>query len=51
MEFIPAPVYITPKEEEKEEKILNTKTFEIESNKNNKYEIKLSKTETKIIIE
>lgn len=51
MEFIPAPVYITPKEEEKEEKILNTKTFEIESNKKNKYEIKLSKAETKIIIE
>ena len=42
---------ITPNPKEDNEKILESETLEIESDKNNKIEIKISKSLTKIIIE
>ena len=49
MEQIPAPILSTPIEEE--EKILESKTFELESDKKNKIEIKISKSISKITLE
>ena len=49
MEQIPAPLMSTPLEED--EKILDSKVFELESNKKNKIDIKISKNITKITIE
>ena len=48
MEQVPAPIIVTPMEKEK---ILETKTFNIESNKKNLFEIKLSKSINQIILE
>ena len=42
---------ITPNQKEDNQKILESETLEIESDKNNKIEIKISKSLTKIIIE
>ena len=49
MEQIPAPIISTPSEEE--EKILDSKDFELESDKKNNFKIKISKNISKIIIE
>ena len=49
MEQIPAPIISTPIEEE--EKILESKIFELESDKINKIEIKISKGISKITLE
>ena len=49
MEQIPAPLIFTPLEEN--EKILDSKIFELESNKKNKIDIKVCKNPTKITIE
>ena len=48
MEQVPAPIIVTPMENEK---ILETKTFNIESNKKNLFEIKISKSINQIILE
>ena len=49
MEQIPAPIISTPSEEE--EKILDSKDFELESDKKNNFKIKISKNISEIIIE
>jgi len=49
MEQIPAPIISTPSEEE--EKILDSKDFELESDKKNNFKMKISKNISKIIIE
>ena len=49
MEQIPAPIISTPSEEE--EKILDSKDFELESDKKNNFKIKISKNISKMIIE
>ena len=49
MEQIPAPIISTPYEEE--EKILDSKDFELESDKKNNFKMKISKNISKIIIE
>ena len=48
MEDIPAPILITPSENEK---ILSSNTFKIESDKKNAFEITISRTLTKIVLE
>ena len=51
MEQIPAPIVSTPTDKEKIEKILDSKSFDIKSNKKNIFEIKISKNINYLILE